>query len=139
MFFAFSFSFGFFFFFIFWKKGDQILSQHIKVFYLSHWIFTLSPHEGLAPSSKVQAILLYSQMGFPLSSKGFDNWFKKISSFNPHWALALVSLAMSLGFRASKLSQSMDGFDIFSIKPITYSWSWALLLWKKVFEFQPKS
>ena len=51
----------------------------------------------------------------------------------------LVSLPMSLGFRASKLSQSMDGFDIFSINPITYSWSWALLLLKKIFELWPKS
>ena len=28
----------------------------------------------------------YSQMGFALSSKDLVSWFKKISSFNPHWA-----------------------------------------------------
>ena len=45
---------------------------------------------------------------------------------------------MSLGFRVSKFSQNMDGSNIFSIKSITYSWAWVLLLLEKIFEFWSK-
>ena len=136
------------------KKGDQTLSQHIKVFYLSYWTFTLSPLEGLAPSFKT-FFFFFFQMGLAPSLKVPAIFFIILK-----WALPLVqriwsagskrfhlliligllvNLPMSLGFRASKLSQSMEGFDIFSIKPITYTWSWALLLLKNIFELWPIS
>ena len=142
------------FFFLQKKKGDQTLSQHIKVFYLSYWTFTLSPLEGLAPSFKT-FFFFFLQMGLAPSLKVPAIFFIILK-----WALPLVqriwsagskrfhlliligllvSLPMSLGFRASKLSQSMEGFDIFSIKPITYTWSWALLLLKNIFELWPIS
>ena len=75
------FSFLFFyllFFFFLKKKRDQALSQHIKIFYLSHYKAHLEC--SLSP-------LFYSQMGLASSLKSLVNWLKKISSFNPHWAL----------------------------------------------------
>ena len=100
-------------------------------------MFTLSLHEGLLLVSKVwSTFIFHSQMGLAPSSKVLVDWFKKISSFNPHWLL--VSLPMSLGFRVSKFSQNMDGSNIFSIKSITYSWAWVLLLLEKIFEFWSK-
>ena len=52
------------------------------------WMFTLPPHEGLAPSFKslIHFYLSFSNGPCP-SSKSLVNWFKKISCFNPHWAL----------------------------------------------------
>ena len=89
------FSFLFFFYFL-WrekkKKSDQVLSQHIKVFYLSHYKAHLecslsSLVRALSLVSKVWSIFIFhSQMGLAPSSKSLVNWFKKISSFNPHWA-----------------------------------------------------
>ena len=85
----FSFSFGFFlflFYFFVEKKGDQI-------FYLSHYKAyiesSLSPLMRALPLvSKIWSIFIFhSQMGLAPSSKSLVNWFKKISSFNPHWAL----------------------------------------------------
>ena len=68
------------------KKGDQI-------FYLSHYKAynesSLSPLMRALPLvSKIWSIFIFhSQMGLAPSSKSLVNWFKKISSFNPHWAL----------------------------------------------------
>ena len=120
-----SFLFLFLDFFFKKKKSGQALSQHIKIFYLSHY----KAHLECSLSPLMRAL--------PLVQK-----FDPFLSFIHKWALPLVqrvwsisskrfplliligllvSLPLSLGFRVSKLSQSMDGFNIFSIKPITYS------------------
>ena len=125
----------------FLKRWSNFVSTHQSLLLVPlqslSWMFTLSAHEGLALSFK--SFFVSFQMGLALSSKVQTYFF----FLNSQWALSLVqrvwsigskifhlliligllvSLPMSLGFRASKLSQSMDGFDIFSIKPITYSW-----------------
>ena len=70
------------------------------------------------------------------SLKSLVNWFKKISSFNPHWALGEPTHVFGLyGF---KIFLKHGLVHNFSIKPITYSWSWALLLLKMIFEFWPQ-
>ena len=74
----FSFLLFYFIFFFLKKKSDQALSQHIKIFYLSHYKAHLEC--SLSP-------LFYSQMGLASSLKSLVNWLKKISSLNPHWAL----------------------------------------------------
>ena len=75
---------------------------------------------GLAPSLKVPAIFfIILKWALPLVQRIWSAGSKRF-----HLLILiglLVSLPMSLGFRASKLSQSMEGFDIFSIKPITYT------------------
>ena len=122
------------FFFLFWiylflffflkKKCDQILSQHIKVFYLSHYKAylecSLSPLMRVLPLvSKVWSIFIFhSQMGLVLVQRVWS-----IGSKRFHVSILielLVSLPMSLGFRVSKFSQNMDGSNIFSIKSMTY-------------------
>ena len=75
------FSFLFFYLFIYFffeeKKWPSFISTHQNLLLVplqSHLECSLSP-------------LFYSQMGLASSLKSLVNWLKKISSFNPHWAL----------------------------------------------------
>ena len=71
-------------------------------------MFTLLPHEGLAPSSK----------GLVKQFK----WFHLLI----HIGL-LVGQPMSLGFWVSKCSQSMDGSNILRVAWFAFSFLWELL------------
>ena len=69
--------FLFIYFYFFWKKGDQIFSQHIKVFYLSHY----KAHLECSLSSFTRALPLV-QRAWSVSSKIFH----LKSSLGSEWA-----------------------------------------------------